>query len=249
MFLLIFTSIIYSQTELKKISGLVVDNKGLPIPGVTVTFEENNVATDFDGKYAIEVKNSKSILRFSYLGFAPQIVVVGKNKEINITLLEAKNDLDEVVVIGYGTQKRSNVTGSISKYKNEKLDEIAVSNLDQALQGKIAGVQVQNISSEAGAESRISVRGISSINAGANPLVVVDGQPIADGLTSLNMADVASVEVLKDAASAAIYGSRGASGVILVTTKSGKADKVKYTFKYSSGFKKVYNKYDLLSTS
>ena len=248
-FLLIFTSIIYSQTDSKMISGTVVDNKGVPIPGVTVTFEDKDIATDLDGKYTIEVKNAKSILRFSYLGFEPQVVVVAKNKEINITLLESKSELDEVVVIGYGTQKRSNVTGSISKYKNEKLDEIAVSRLDQALQGKIAGVQVQNISSEAGADAKITVRGISSINAGASPLVVVDGQPIPDGLGSLNMADVASVEVLKDAASAAIYGSRGASGVILITTKSGKADKARYSFKYSTGFKSAYEKYDLLSTS
>ena len=249
LFLLIFTSIIYSQTDTKKISGTVVDDKDAPIPGVTVTFEDKDTVTDFDGKYSIEVKNSKSILRFSYLGYAPQIMVVGKNKEINITLLEEKNQLDEVVVIGYGTQKRSNVTGAVSKYKNEKLDEIAVSRLDQALQGKIAGVQVQNISSEAGADAKITVRGISSINAGANPLVVVDGQPIPDGLGTINMADVASVEVLKDAASAAIYGSRGASGVILITTKSGKADKTRYSFKYSTGFKSAYKKYDLLSTS
>ncbi|MFZ4670781.1 MAG: SusC/RagA family TonB-linked outer membrane protein [Flavobacterium sp.] len=248
-FLLIFTSIVYSQGDPKKVSGKVVDDKGIPIPNVTVTFEDKDSFTDLDGKYTIEVKNSKSILRFSYLGFAPQIVVVGKNKEINITLLEEKNQLDEVVVIGYGTQKRSNVTGAISKYKNEKLDEIAVSRLDQALQGKIAGVQVQNISSEAGADAQITVRGISSINAGANPLVVVDGQPIPDGLGTINMADVASVEVLKDAASAAIYGSRGASGVILITTKSGKADKTRYSFKYSTGFKSAYQKYDLLSTS
>lgn len=248
-FLLIFSSIVYSQGDPKKVSGKVVDDKGIPIPNVTITFEEKDAFTDLDGKYTIEVKNSKSILRFSYLGFAPQVVVVGKNKEINITLLEEKNQLDEVVVIGYGTQKRSNVTGAISKYKNEKLDEIAVSRLDQALQGKIAGVQVQNISSEAGADAQITVRGISSINAGANPLVVVDGQPIPDGLGSLNMADVASVEVLKDAASAAIYGSRGASGVILITTKSGKADKVKYSFKYSTGFKSAYEKYDLMSTT
>ena len=248
-FLLIFTSIIYSQVDAKKVSGTVVDNKGVPIPGVTVTFEEKDIATDLEGKYSIEVKNSKSVLRFSYIGFAPQIVVVGKNKEINITLIESKSELDEVVVIGYGTQKRSNVTGSISKYKNEKLDEIAVSRLDQALQGKIAGVQVQNISSEAGADAQITIRGISSINAGASPLVVVDGQPIPDGLGTLNMADVASVEVLKDAASAAIYGSRGASGVILITTKSGKTDKAKYSFKYSTGFKSAYEKYNLLSTS
>ena len=248
-FLLIFTSIAFSQNDPKKITGTVVDSKGDPIPSVTVTFEDKNTATDLDGKYSIEVKNSKSILRFSYLGFAPQVVVVGKNKVINITLVESKNDLDEVVVVGYGTQKRSNVTGSISKYKNEKLDEVAVSRIDQALQGKIAGVQVQNISSEAGADAQISVRGISSINAGANPLIVVDGQPIPDGLATLNMADVASVEVLKDAASAAIYGSRGASGVILITTKSGKTDKVKYSFKYSTGFKSAYEKYNMLTTS
>ena len=249
LFLLIFTSIAFSQNDPKKISGTVVDSKGDPIPGVTITFEEKNTTTDLDGKYSIEVKNSKSILRFSYLGFAPQIVVVGKNKEINITLVESKSELDEVVVIGYGTQKRSNVTGSISKYKNEKLDEVAVSRIDQALQGKIAGVQVQNISSEAGADAQISVRGISSINAGASPLVVVDGQPIPDGLATLNMADVASVEVLKDAASAAIYGSRGASGVILITTKSGKTDKAKYSFKYSTGYKSAYEKYNMMSTS
>lgn len=248
-FLIIFTSIIYGQVDNRKISGTVVDIKGVPIPSVNVTFEEKDTTTDLDGKYTIEVKNSKSILRFSYLGFASQIVVVGKNKEINITLVESKNELEEVVVIGYGTQKRSNVTGSISKYKNEKLDEIAVSRLDQALQGKIAGVQVQNISSEAGADAQITVRGISSINAGANPLVVVDGQPIPDGLGTLNMADVASVEVLKDAASAAIYGSRGASGVILITTKSGKSEKNTYSFKYSSGLKSAYQKYNLLSTT
>ena len=248
LFLLIFSSIINAQTDKLKISGTVTDAQGKTIPGVTVTFEDTNTTTDLEGKYAISVKNSKSILRFTYLGYAAQIVVVGKNKQIDITLAESKTELDEVVVIGYGTQKRSNVTGSVSKYKNEKLDEIAVSRLDQALQGKIAGVQVQNISSEAGADTQISIRGINSINAGASPLVVVDGQPIPDGLSSINMADVASVEVLKDAASAAIYGSRGASGVILITTKSGKADKAKYTFKYSTGFKTDYERYNLMSS-
>ena len=249
LFLLIFTSIIYAQTDKLKVSGIVADSKGMSIPGVIVTCEDKSVSTDIEGRYSIEVKNSKSILRFSYLGFALQVVVVGKNKEINITLLESKSELDEVVVIGYGTQKRSNVTGSVSKYKNEKLDEIAVSRLDQALQGKIAGVQVQNISSEAGADAVITIRGISSINAGASPLVVVDGQPIPDGLASINMADVASVEILKDAASAAIYGSRGASGVILITTKSGKTDKVKYAFKYSSGLKSAYETYPIMTTT
>ncbi|MFZ4477995.1 MAG: TonB-dependent receptor plug domain-containing protein, partial [Saprospiraceae bacterium] len=136
--------------------------------------------------------------------------------------------LNEVVVIGYGVQKKGDVTGAVSKYKNDKLGETPVSRLDQALQGKIAGVQIQNTSSEAGSDPKVRIRGLSSVNAGANPLVVVDGHPVPDGLAFVNSADVESVEVLKDAASAAIYGSRGASGVILITTKSGKAEKPKY---------------------
>ncbi len=247
--LLIFSSIINAQTDKLKITGTVTDPQGKAIPGVTVTFENTTTTSDLDGTYSIAVKNSKSILRFTYIGYAPQIVVVGKNKEINISLSESKTELEDVVVIGYGTQKKSNVTGAISKYTNDKLDEVPVSRLDQALQGKIAGVQIQNISSEAGADTKITIRGISSINAGADPLVVVDGQPIPDGLASINMADVASVEVLKDAASAAIYGSRGASGVILITTKSGKTDKAKFTFKVTTGVKSDYKRYDLLSTS
>jgi TonB-linked SusC/RagA family outer membrane protein len=247
LFLLIFTAIIHAQTG-SKVSGTVLDNKGSSIPGVTVTCEDKSVITDIDGKYTIAIKNSKSVLKYSYVGFETQIAIVGKEKTIDIVLKESVNVLDDVVVIGYGTRKKSLVTGSISKYTNEKLDDIAVTRLDQALQGKIAGVQVSNISSEAGADSAITIRGISSINAGASPLVVIDGQPVPDGLASINMADVASVEVLKDAASAAIYGSRGASGVILITTKSGKTDKVKYAFKYSSGIKTAYETYPIMST-
>lgn len=168
---------------------------------------------------------------------------------MDIAMVPAVIDNNEVVVIGYGTQKKSHLTGAVSKYKNEKIDETPNSRLDQALQGKIAGVQVQNISSEAGADPKIRVRGISSINAGANPLVVVDGHPVPDGLAFVNMADVESVEVLKDAASSAIYGSRGASGVIIITTKSGKADKPKYSVKFSTGAKTQVELYPMMSTS
>lgn len=249
LFLLIFTSIIYAQTDKLKISGRVIDEKGMPIPSVSVNFENTGISTDIEGKYSINVKNSKSVLKFSFIGFEPQIVVVGKNKIIDITLKESASALDEVVVIGYGTQKRSSVTGAVSKYKNEKLEEVAVSRLDQALQGKIAGVSVQNTSSEAGSDTKISIRGIGSINAASSPLIVIDGQPVPDGLSALNMADVESVEVLKDAASAAIYGSRGSGGVILVTTKSGKSDKVRYSFKYSSGVKSAYSTYPIMSST
>jgi TonB-dependent starch-binding outer membrane protein SusC len=155
----------------------------------------------------------------------------------------------EVVVIGYGAVKKSSLTGSVSKYKNEKLDQTPVTRLDQALQGKIAGVQVQNISSEAGADPKVQVRGVASINAGQSPLVVVDGHPVPDGLAFVNMSDIESVEVLKDAASAAIYGSRGASGVIIITTKTGKSQKPKYTFKTSLGTKSPYKIYPIISTT
>ncbi|QBN17446.1 SusC/RagA family TonB-linked outer membrane protein [Flavobacterium nackdongense] len=248
LFLLIFASIINAQTG-SKVTGTVVDSKGLSIPGVTVTSDLNSVSTDFDGKYSISVKNSKSILKFSFVGFETQLVPVGKEKTINVVLKESLSTLDEVVVIGYGTQKRSSVTGSVSKFQSEKLTELAVSRVDQALQGKIAGVNIQNTSSEAGSNPKITIRGISSITAGNNPLIIVDGQPNQDGLGSLNMADIQSVEVLKDAASAAIYGSRGASGVIIVTTKSGKTDKVRFKLNYQTGVKNPYETYPMMTSS
>lgn len=249
LFLLIFTSIIYAQTDKVKISGTVTDEKGLPIPSASINFDDKGITTDFDGKYTIEVRNSKTILKFSFIGYETQIVAAGTNKILNIILKESTNALDEVVVVGYGTQKRSNVTGSVAKYQNERLDEIAVSRLDQALQGKIAGVQIVNTSSEAGAEPKINIRGNVSINASNNPLVIVDGQPNQDGLGSLNMSDVQSVEVLKDAASAAIYGSRGANGVIIVTTKSGKTDKVRFNLKYQTGVRNPYEVYPMMTSS
>jgi TonB-linked SusC/RagA family outer membrane protein len=249
LFLLIFTSLIYAQTDKLKVSGTVVDSKGMSIPGVTITSEDKSVSTDIEGKYTIAIKNSKSVLKYTFVGFETQIVVAGKNSTIDIVLKESLSALDEVVVIGYGTQKRSSVTGSVSKYQNEKLSELAVTRVDQALQGKIAGVTIQNTSSEAGATPKITIRGISSINAGNNPLVIVDGQPNQDGLGSLNMADIQSVEVLKDAASAAIYGSRGASGVIIVTTKSGKTDKVRFSLKYQTGVRNPYELYPIISSS
>jgi len=248
LFLLIFTSIINAQTG-SKVTGTVVDSKGMTIPGVTVTSDLNSVSTDFDGKYSITVKNSKSILKFTFVGFETQLVPEGKKKIINVWVKESTGELDELVVIGYGTQKRSSVTGSVAKYQNEKLSELAVSRVDQALQGKIAGVQVINTSSEAGSDPKINIRGAVSINASNNPLIIVDGQPNQDGLGALNMADVQSVEVLKDAASAAIYGSRGANGVIIVTTKSGKTDKVKFNFKYQTGVKNAYEIYPMMTSS
>lgn len=250
LLLLITGSVAVAQK--KTITGKVTSSDGNePMAGVNVLVDKQKggAATKADGTFSISVDKNASVLIFSYVGYETQTVLIGDKTQYTITLNPSAASGEEVVVIGYGTQKKSHLTGAVSKFRNERLDETPVSRLDQALQGKIAGVQIQNISSEAGSDPKIRIRGVSSINAGANPLVVVDGHPIPDGLSFVNMADVESVEVLKDAASAAIYGSRGASGVIIVTTKSGKADKPKYALKISSGAKSAYERYPMMGTT
>jgi TonB-linked SusC/RagA family outer membrane protein len=254
MYLLLFALLIYSGSTFAQkieVKGKVVDQStGEPLGGVSIITNKNKGAllTKPDGTFALSLANGASTLVFTFVGYVPQSVTASNNSMLNILMVPKTLTQEEVVVIGYGTQKKSSLTGAVAKYKNDRMDESPLSRLDQALQGRIAGLTVQNISSEAGAAPKINIRGISSINAGSSPLVVVDGQPIPDGLAFLNMADVESVEVLKDAASAAIYGSRGSGGVIIVTTKKGTADKPKYVLKYSVGQKKDYKRYDIMTT-
>ncbi len=234
------------------VTGTVTDEKNEPLVGASVVLEgtTKGTITDVDGKYTLELDNKEKTgtLIFSFVGFDKQEVPILERSVIDIVMIEGKA-LNELVVVGYGTQKKAEVTGAVAQYKNDRIDESPVSRLDQALQGRMAGVAIQNTSSEAGSDATIRIRGLSSINAGAGPLVVVDGHPVPDGLGFVNPADVASVEVLKDAASAAIYGSRGASGVIIITTKSGKSDKPKYSLKVSSGVKTDYSRYSMMTTS
>jgi TonB-linked SusC/RagA family outer membrane protein len=249
LFLAVFTSM--AQQPKLNVTGKVVSTEtNTPLSGASITIKGTNQGTTSDAAGNFSLKVDKGItLTIGFVGFETREFKINNNQELSVSLATVTNTSEEVVVVGYGTQRKSHLTGAISKYKNDRLDETPVSRLDQALQGKIAGVMVQNLSSEAGAAPKIRIRGTSSINAGADPLVVVDGQPVPDGLAYVNMADVESVEVLKDAASAAIYGSRGASGVILVTTKSGRSEKTKYNFKYSSGGKTPYKRYDMMTTS
>lgn len=234
------------------VTGTVTDENGEALVGATVALEGTNKGafTDENGAYSITLddteKNGKLI--FSFVGFETQVVEILNKTLINISLKDA-GTLNEVVIVGYGSQKRSDVTGSVAKFKNENLAELPVSRLDQALQGRMAGVQIQNTSGESGTDPKVIIRGVSSINAGSSPLVVVDGHPVPDGLAFVNMGDVESVEVLKDAASAAIYGSRGSSGVILITTKTGKAEKPKYNLKVSNGFKEPYKLYSRMTST
>ena len=230
------------------VSGRVIDDAGEPMIGVNVLLDGTGMGTltNIDGEFYIEVPSASSKLIFSYLGYQTLEIVAGNGQLGTITLEEMAQNIDEVVVVGYGVQKKSHLTGAVSKYSDDNLGNQAVSRLDQALQGKIAGVTISNVSSEAGSAPQVRVRGMGSISASNEPLIVVDGYPMADGLSFIDMNDVESIEVLKDAASAAIYGSRGANGVILITTKSGDIQKAKYTIKAFTGFKQAYKLHDLM---
>ncbi|MBZ4188727.1 SusC/RagA family TonB-linked outer membrane protein [Niabella beijingensis] len=230
----------YAQGRLK-IHGIVKNTDGEALSGVSVTVKDSRqgTTTDSAGRFSLNVEKGK-IVQFNYVGYLPYAQGITAAGELPVTLEKNDIKMDEVVVIGYGTQSRGVVTGAVSKLVNKNLDEIPSSRLDQALTGKIAGVNIQNVTSEVGADPVVQVRGFNSISANAAPLVVVDGVPVQDGLSFVNPQDVASVEVLKDAASAAVYGSRAANGVIIVTTKSGVADKPNFNFKVYYGRSNPY---------
>lgn len=233
-----------------KVSGTITDTNKEALIGVNIVVSGAKTGTisDFDGKYSIDVPNSKAVLVFSYIGYKTVIQEVAGKSIVNIELIEDSKTIDEVVVVAYGTQKKSHLTGAVSSLKNDKLDELAFSRVDQALQGKLAGVQINRTNPEAGEAPIIRVRGMGSISANSEPLVVIDGFPISEGLSMVSMGDVESIEVLKDAASASLYGSRAAGGVILVTTKSGNIKKPKYTFKMFTGVSSALKLPDMLST-
>lgn len=215
------------------LSGKVTDAANVPIPGVNVIIANTTkgVSVDFDGNYSIEVANG-DVLQFSSLGFVTQSITINGQRTLNVTLKEDSAQLDEVVVIGYGTLKKSSLTGAVAKVDGGEIASIQANRVDEALAGKLSGVLIQNQDGAPGADPKIQIRAASSINGNSDPLIVVDGYPISGSLATVNPNDIESLEVLKDAASAAIYGSRGANGVILVTTKKGRSGKT--TFSYNT---------------
>ncbi|MCG9970541.1 SusC/RagA family TonB-linked outer membrane protein [Christiangramia crocea] len=244
---LIFITGYSAQAQQRTVTGKVTSKSdGVPIPGVNISVAgtSTGIVTDFDGMYSIEVSGSDAVLVFSYLGFLSQRETVGDRNEINVALEEDISALNEVVVVGYGTQKKSDITGAVSSVASEELTAFPVLSGEQALQGRAAGVAVQsNNGGEPGAPIKIRIRGGTSINASSDALVVVDGFV---GASMPPPEDIASMEVLKDASATAIYGSRASNGVILVTTKRGQIGKVSIELNSSYSIQEVNNTLDLL---
>ncbi|MFH4969532.1 TonB-dependent receptor [Gaetbulibacter sp. M240] len=233
------------------VSGLVVDETGMPLPGANILEKgtSNGAQADFDGKFSLQVSSKTAILVISYLGFKTLEVLIDTQTELRIVMVEDTATLETVVVIGYGSQQQIKVSGSIVKAPIGELQDFPVSNFDQALAGKLAGVQVLQTSGEPGRELSVKVRGTGTITAGAEPLYVVDGVPVesaGQATEVVNMEDIASIQVLKDAAAASIYGSRGGNGVVIITTKKGKQGKMRVNFDHSTGFQEVSKKIDLM---
>ncbi|MGB6151544.1 MAG: TonB-dependent receptor plug domain-containing protein, partial [Pricia sp.] len=213
------------------ITGKITDADGTPLAGANVVQigTSNGVVADFDGNYELRLTEGTKTLVFSYVGFKEKQIPVGDDTVVNATLEEDAQNLDEVVVVGYGSQKKTDITGSVSSVDSEDLEKAIFNNVDQLLQGRSAGVQVTSSSGEPGAPASIRIRGNNSISGSNSPLYVVDGIPIT-GSPNFNPQEIESLEVLKDASATAIYGSRGANGVILVTTKRGKSGKAEISF-------------------
>lgn len=263
----------------RQIQGTVVSTDGVSLPGVNVVIKgtTRGVITNSNGRFSIEVDDQNQILVFSFIGYISQEVIVGSQSDISVTMVEDQKRIDEVVVVGYGTQRKKDLTGSISRVSGDDIIQPSVASFDQMLQGKVAGVQISQTTGAPGGNVNVLVRGVSSITGGNQPLYVIDGFPIGSGgggsnmlsfggntyssagmanntqnrinpLSSINPSDIESIEILKDASATAIYGSRGANGVVIITTKRGSAGKSSIKFDVSYGVQQVANKLEMMNS-
>jgi len=246
-FLILMCLFSFQMKAQTTVTGTVSDSKG-PIPGANVNLKgtKTGVSTSFDGTYSINVP-SNGILVISFIGLKSKEVAVNGQTKLNIVLEEDSNSLKEVVVIGYGTQRKEAVTGSVASIGGKELNEVQSANITQALQGRLAGVELLQTSSKPGAAMQIRIRGTRSLTGSNDPLIVLDGVPFAGSIGDINPVDIKSIDILKDASATAIYGSRGANGVILVTTNKGrKNQKASFTYNGYSGIKQVFGQYDMM---
>lgn len=242
-----------------RISGVVTDDAGVPLRGVSISVLNRPASTSTDdmGRFSFQVPASSTLV-FSYLGFSTQEITVGNSdRDLKVTMLAGFSELDEVVVVGYGTQKRGDLTGAISSVNERAIAESGVVNIDQVLQGRVAGVQFQQNSGMPGASNSLRIRGISSLSAATDPIYVIDGVIIDGGsadagntntnaLASINPMDIVSIDVLKDASATAIYGSRASNGVIVITTKRGQAGQATVSYHGLGGMQQIPKRMDLL---
>ncbi|RYF72030.1 MAG: SusC/RagA family TonB-linked outer membrane protein, partial [Cytophagaceae bacterium] len=235
-----------SVTLEEVITGTITDEAGEGLPGVNVVVKgtQRGAVTDAQGKYRITVDDQNAVLTVSFVGYVKQEITVGARTTINVTLQSDTNSLNEVVVVGYGTQRKSSLTGAIASVSEKEISALPVPNISQALQGRAAGVTVTN-NGAPGEAPIIRIRGVGTIN-NANPLYVVDGVPVGDG-SNVDPKDVQSIEVLKDASAASIYGSRAANGVILITTKRSNSKKLSVTLDSYIGVQSAWRKLPLLN--
>nr|WP_319267078.1 TonB-dependent receptor [uncultured Draconibacterium sp.] len=236
------------QDQKKVVKGKVVDETQMPMPGVSIIVKGTTVGviSDYEGNFTLEIPEDAEILQFSFVGYKRKEILIDENNFMNVNLEEDIAGIDEVIVIGYGTQKKSDITGAVASVGNEKLEMTPNVNIAQAIQGSIPGVMVQNTSAGASSSQTVMIRGRNSIKASNEPLIVVDGIPYGGNLSDLSLNDVKSIEILKDASAAAIYGSRGSNGVILVTTKQGQLGKPKINYEAKFSIQKYTNMLDML---
>ncbi|MCB0662894.1 MAG: TonB-dependent receptor plug domain-containing protein, partial [Saprospiraceae bacterium] len=260
MFFMVLFAMSFALAQ-RTVYGNVTDDNGEPLIGATVLVKGTTAGTvtDLDGKYSVEVPNGSSTIVFSYTGYETQEVELGASNVVNVSLL-AGISLTDVVVVGYGEQSDRLKVQSISQVNEKDIQNVPFVTPQQVLQGQAAGVQIVNTSGVLGSAAAIRIRGVASLNAGGNPLFVVDGVPMNDGVysnelgaTALNPLadidpnDIESVSVLKDAAAAAIYGSRGSNGVVLITTKKGKAGTNRVNLGYYTGWVNPTNTLEMLN--
>jgi TonB-linked SusC/RagA family outer membrane protein len=263
-FSFLFVLMTNSWAQSRTITGTVSSAEdGTELPGVSVQVKgtTTGVVTDFDGNYRISVPGEEAVLRFSFVGFLPQEVEVGKQSTMDISLAPDVKQLSEVVVVGYGTQLKQDLTGNIAKISGDAIENVPVPTFEQALQGRAAGVQVSSMNGKVGQGMNIRIRGGSSISASNEPLYVIDGIPVTSQsppstssaptspLADINFNDIESIQILKDASAAAIYGSRAANGVVLITTKQGKAGETKFNASVQYGVSRPTGRREFLNAA
>lgn len=241
------------------VKGNILDDTGLTMPGVNIVEKgtSNGTVSDSDGNFTLTVSSRQSVLVFSFVGTIPQEIIVGDQTQINVVLVADAQTLTEVIVVGYGTQEMKDVTGSVGTVKSDQFNRGVINSPEQLLQGKVAGVNVTSASGEPGSTQSISIRGQGSVRSGTTPLFVVDGMPLDNSATGgainplsfLNPQDIESMDVLKDASATAIYGARGANGVVIITTKRGKSGQGAIDFSTSFGFSKMAREIPVFSAN